>query len=67
MSLRVTIFLADNTTLGSGTPMQLLSRGRLLSSAPMDAEGVVTFDVDPASSQGLSVRVDTQAQPPAKA
>lgn len=64
MSLSVTIFFADNTTPGVGTPMQLLSNGSTLATATMGAGGVVTFDVDPTPGQALSVGVNTQAPPP---
>lgn len=63
MALNVTIFFADNTILDAGTPMQLLSNGSALATAQMGDAGTVTFDVDPTSSQGLSVRVDTQDPP----
>jgi hypothetical protein len=57
MSLSVTIIFADNTTIGAGVSLQLLSDGKPVSTATTDANGVVTFDIDPGTLTHSAIRL----------
>jgi len=47
MSLVVTVVSVHNTPIEAGVSLQLLSAGAVVAIATTDANGRVTFDVDP--------------------
>jgi hypothetical protein len=60
MQYQIKFLETDGTPLGGGVPIELLSDGKSIGSAQMDAEGIAAFDVDPTQDQKLVVRVPQQ-------
>lgn len=64
MSLSVSIIFADNTPIDAGVSLQLLSGGAVISTATTDAEGIVTFDVDPGTLTSPAINLAPHQSPP---
>jgi hypothetical protein len=59
MALNVTIYFADNTPMTQNVMLQLMSAGSPVASAPVGANGVVSFaNVDPGTLSSPAVRLD---------
>jgi len=55
---------ADNTPIDEGISLQLLSDGVVISAATTNADGVVTFDVDPGTLKNPAINLAPQQSPP---
>jgi hypothetical protein len=65
MTLNVTIFFDDDTPIEPGVNLQLLDGAKVVASATTGANGVVSFNIDPASLRAAAVTLSPRQTPPA--
>lgn len=57
MSLTVTILLHDDMPIDAGVNLQLLDGGKIVATARTTGDGIVIFDVDPATLTSPAVNL----------
>lgn len=65
MPLTVTFFFSDNTPIDAGVNLQLLNNGVVVATALTEAEGQVTFNVDPSTLTQPAVNLAPNQTAPA--